>query len=412
MISVSTVFAQGSSQIYRKKNELSKLKAEINTLQDQLKSKSQKERESFNVLENYNKQSFLLRNLISNLKSEEQLKESQISSNEIKITGLRKDIRRLKENYSKYVVSVYRNGSPDDWVSLLDADSFEQALLRYKYIKRFSERRLKDLYTLKDKKDSLNSVQDRLEKEKHDKILLTAQKQEEEKNLNDKRKERKKILKAIRNDKVALLSQINAKKDAELKIRNLINKLIEEAEIRRKAEEARLAAARARASKSKNKVAETKNTVPVKVKEYDVDLSTAGFSSFSSLKGKLNWPVSKGSVVKKFGENRNSKLNTVTLNYGVDIKTQPDEKVISVAEGVVSAIDWLPGYGSVIIITHKGDYRTVYSHLSDIYVKEGDKVRLGTILGKVGESIEGYVLHFEIWNSRDKQNPENWLARR
>ena len=141
-------------------------------------------------------------------------------------------------------------------------------------------------------------------------------------------------------------------------------------------------------------------------------MSTSEFSNFSSLKGRLNWPVNKGTIVKRFGENRNSKLNTVTLNYGVDIKTQPDEKVIAVAEGVVSAIDWLPGYGSVIIITHKGDFRTVYSHLSDIYVKEGDKVNLGTALGKVGESIEGNVLHFEIWNSRDKQNPEIWLAKR
>ena len=66
----------------------------------------------------------------------------------------------------------------------------------------------------------------------------------------------------------------------------------------------------------------------------------------------------------------------------------------------------------MIIITHKGGYRTVYSHLSDIYVKEGDIVKLGFVIGKVGESIEGNVLHFEIWNSREKQNPEVWLARR
>jgi murein hydrolase activator len=75
-------------------------------------------------------------------------------------------------------------------------------------------------------------------------------------------------------------------------------------------------------------------------------------------------------------------------------------------------IDWLPGYGSVVIVTHKGDFRTVYSHLSEIYVREGDKVRLGSLIGKVGESLEGNVLHFEIWNSRNKQDPENWLAKR
>ena len=411
VVCVLNLSAQENNRITSKKNELSRIKDEIATLQNRLKLKSKKERESYNVLENYNKQSYLLRKLISNLKYEEYLKEKQISANENRTATLQKDIVVLKKNYSKYVVSVYKHGSLDDWISILDADSFEQALLRYKYLKRFSERRLKDLRSLKDKKDSLIAVKARLEKEKKDKILLTDQKQEEEKNLGVKRAERRSILKAIRNDKNTLLSEIKAKKEAEGRIQDLINNLIEEAERKKKEEEARLAANRINAGGKKLPETGTETESSAE-KEYDVDLSTAGFSSFSSLKGRLNWPVGSGRIVKKFGENRNTRLNTVTLNYGVDIKTSPDEKVIAVAEGVVSAIDWLPGYGSVIIITHKGGYRTVYSHLSDIYVKEGDKVKLGFVIGKVGESIEGNVLHFEIWNSREKQNPEVWLARR
>ncbi len=411
LVCVLNLSAQENNRIAAKKNELSRIKDEITSLQNRLKLKTRKERESYNVLENYNKQNFLLRKLISNLLYEEQLKEKQISVNESRISGLQEDISVLKKNYSKYVVSVYKHGSLNDWVSILDADSFEQALLRYKYLKRFSERRLKDLRTLKDKKVSLTAVKVRLEKEKRDKILLADQKQQEEKNLQEKRAERRSILKRIRNDKNALLSEIKAKKDAESRIQDIISNLIEEAERKKKEEEARLAARKMNAGE--RKLAEAgSGTESTPEKEYDIDLSTAGFSSFSSLKGRLNWPVRSGRIVKKFGENRNARLNTVTLNYGVDIKTSPDEKVIAVAEGVVSAIDWLPGYGSVIIVTHKGDYRTVYSHLSDIYVKEGDKVKLGTVLGKVGESIEGNVLHFEIWNSREKQNPELWLARR
>ncbi len=260
-LSAASLVAQEGSQIYKKKNELSKIKDEINYLQNQLKLKSKKERESFNVLENYNKQSFLLHSLISKLQSEEQDLELQISTNEAKVSGLRKDISSLKENYSKYVVSAYEHGELDDWVSLLDADSFEQAFLRYKYLKKFSERRQKDLYTLKVKKDSLNIVKARLESDKQDKILLSDQKQSEEKNLNLKRKERKEIIKTIRNDKEALLSQIDAKKGAELKIKNLINKLIEEAELKRKAEEARIAAEKARKAKNKKLAVPNNNTV-------------------------------------------------------------------------------------------------------------------------------------------------------
>ena len=86
--------------------------------------------------------------------------------------------------------------------------------------------------------------------------------------------------------------------------------------------------------------------------------------------------------------------------------------VKSAAEGVVSAIDWIPGYGTVIIITHKEGFRTVYSHLSEVFVKEGDKVKLGSVIAQIGESIEGNIVHFEIWNSRINQNPEIWLAKK
>jgi len=126
----------------------------------------------------------------------------------------------------------------------------------------------------------------------------------------------------------------------------------------------------------------------------------------------MRWPVRKGKVIKKFGKNRNRRLNTVTVNYGIDIKVFSDMNVKSVAEGVVSAIDWIPGYGSVVIVSHKGNYRTVYSHLDKIYVSEGDRINSNFGIGKVGESINGYILHFEIWKSRKNQNPEVWLARR
>ena len=130
------------------------------------------------------------------------------------------------------------------------------------------------------------------------------------------------------------------------------------------------------------------------------------------MKGKLAWPVKGGKIIRKFGENRNQKLNTVTLNYGVDIKAFGDLSVKCVASGVVSVIDYIPGYGSVIIVTHKGDYRTVYSHLSEIYINEGDKVISGSLSAKIGESLDGNILHFELWNSRKNQNPELWFAKR
>jgi septal ring factor EnvC (AmiA/AmiB activator) len=399
--------------ISQKKNELSKVQQEISSLEKELKFKALKEKESYNTLDNYNRQSYLLHKLINSLKADETEMDLQISGTQSNIEELQNETNLLKMNYSKYIIAIYKHGKPDYWASVLDANSLEQAILRYKYLKKFSDQRERDLERLQNKKNELLSAKQNLETERNEKMLLAAQKSGEEKILEVKRVEREKILNTIKNSKSALKSELDAKKNAEGKIQNMISKLIAEAELRRKAEEQRIEKEKLKAG-SKKLVSKSNNEGPDinEEKIYDVNFSNSESSSFSALKGRLNWPVIRGKIIRNFGENRNEKLNTVTLNYGIDIKTSSDADVRSVADGVVSAIDWLPGYGSVLILTHKGDFRTVYSHLSEIFVKEGDRVNAGSVVGKVGESLEGNILHFEIWNSRNNQNPENWLARK
>jgi len=388
--------------ISKKKNELQDIRDEITKLENQIKQQTKKEKESFSAVENYNKQSFLLNKIVSQLRNEEKKKQEEITTSLKSISIIEKQIKLLQKNYEKYFVAIYKYGEKDDLALIFDSESFEQAAIRVKYLQRFSEKRENDLKKFEEAKEEFLLLKVKLEKEKKEKAVLVSEKEKEQSGLKTKLTEKQKILKAIRNNKSELKKELQAKKNAEGQIRNLITKLIEEAE--RKKEEERLA------SLNKNETG-LKNENPVST-SYDIDLSTSGFETFSNLKGKLGWPVANGKVIRKFGENKNKSLNTVTMNYGVDIKASGDLGVKSVAGGVVSVIDYIPGYGSVIIVTHKDNYRTVYSHLSEIYISEGDKVRAGSLLAKVGESIEGNILHFEIWNSRNNQNPELWLTKR
>ncbi|HED08592.1 MAG TPA: hypothetical protein ENI57_10790 [Ignavibacteria bacterium] len=398
LISIFFIGLTQQKKIKEKKEELSGIKKEIRLLENQYKRKSKKEKKSYASFLNFNKQNYLLNKLIGSLKKQEAGKEKQIKRTKSNISNLKKEIKILRKNYSKYVVSIYKYGQPSEWSIFFDLNSLQRLFLRYKYLKEFSKRRKKDLEKLKTSKAILQNLKTKLEKEKREKQLLVRQKQKEEKNLTKKIWESNKVLRAIRKDKSELKKEISAKKLAKVRISNLITKLIERD--RKRAEEERLARLK------------TKNDINAEPGDYNVDLSTAGFSSFASLKGRMRWPVRKGKVIKKFGKNRNRRLNTVTVNYGIDIKVFSDMNVKSVAEGVVSAIDWIPGYGSVVIVSHKGNYRTVYSHLDKIYVSEGDRINSNFGIGKVGESINGYILHFEIWKSRKNQNPEVWLARR
>jgi septal ring factor EnvC (AmiA/AmiB activator) len=405
-------------EIKEKNQELDGIRNEITSLEKELRSISNKEKQSAETIEKFNRQNFLINKLISSLKQEELKKDNDIKSLQREISRLEKEETRLKDNYANYVRSLYKGISKNEWSYLIGAESIQQAVLRYYYLRRFSAQRKKDLVYLEENRLAQISTQKVLQKEKKEKTVLRNAKESEEKNLTQKISERKKILTQLKKNKTLITRDIASKKQAEKVIRSLITRLIEKEEARKREE------ARRREEQRKKELAKTdskKSTfptpkAPTKIVETEDFITpediTQGFSSFSNLRGRLGWPVKRGSVMRKFGENKNPKLNTVTLNYGIDIEVKGDYSVFSVGEGVVSAIDWIPGYGSVLILTHKDGYRTVYGHLDRISVNEGEKVTRGQVIGQVGESLEGYILHFEIWNQRKNQNPEVWLARR
>jgi murein DD-endopeptidase MepM/ murein hydrolase activator NlpD len=129
-------------------------------------------------------------------------------------------------------------------------------------------------------------------------------------------------------------------------------------------------------------------------------------------KGKLIWPVTGGKVVAEFGNQVHPVMKTITTNTGIDIATQENSPIRCVADGEVALIHWLPSYGNLIIINHGHGYRTVYAHLDEINVIAGQKIREGEVMAKSSGSISGDLLHFEIWQEKEKQNPREWLARR
>jgi len=397
-----------TTQIDSRKEELNKLKDEISRLENELAQKNKKEKKTLEGFNNISKQNFLVNKLLTNLRSEEAQKENEIRESVSNISAIENEIDQLQKNYAKYVAATYKNGKHTEWETILDANTFQQAVIRLEYLKRFSVSREKDLVKLKTNKNDLLIAKAKLEAEKKIKEILTEQKEVEEKTLSKKLKTQKSILAGIKKDKKIVSKSINDKRKSEQKIRDLIVKMVEEAEAKRKREE------ELRLKKPETVVANETSTITKKeteTGEFNFDLSTSNFASFSELKGKLNWPISRGKVVRKFGESLNPKLKTLTVNYGIDIRASGDKTVKCVAEGVISAIEWLPGYGTVLIISHKGNYRTVYGHLSEVFINEGDKIKTGGVIAKVGESVEGNILHFEVWNGRQNVNPEIWLRK-
>ena len=69
------------------------------------------------------------------------------------------------------------------------------------------------------------------------------------------------------------------------------------------------------------------------------------------------------------------------------------------------------GYGQVVFIDHGGGYATVYAHMSRIQVDEGDIVKKGAMIGKVGMTgvATGPHLHFEVRVNGEARNPLKYL---
>lgn len=393
---VSLLYGQTADAIRLKNQELDKIKKDISALENDLQTKSKKERESLKALENINQQNLLLNRLVNNLLGEEKEKGEAIGQIEGEIAKVESHSSELKEKYARYIVWLYKNRGLSMWRFILDSDSFNQAIKRYRYLRYISDRNKKILNQLGESKFQLSQLKNKLENERGEKKRLAKLKMNEQENLRKKESEKKELLTLLKRDQKLITEEIGLKRRAENAIKSMIAKLIE--------------VDRERRAKIREKKAADKNSLAYKKNIQLFDYSA--FENFGQLRGRLGWPIKEGKIVRVFGENKNERLNTVTLNYGIDIAVKGEQNVLSVAEGIVSAIDWIPGYGSIIIITHRDEFRTVYGHVSDINVKEGERVKGGNPIGKVNESLEGKILHFEIWNERNYQNPEAWLARK
>ena len=187
----------------------------------------------------------------------------------------------------------------------------------------------------------------------------------------------------------------------------------QEAEARKKAAEARLAAAEkarkdrvAAAQKAADERAAMSNLTAedmnIRAPSY-VRISNA--NSFSRMQGRLKKPVS-GTLAGLFGQDRGDG----EVWKGVFYQTTP-AIVSSIAGGTVTYADELEGFGKVIVIDHGDGYISIYSGLSEIEVAKGYAVAAGNRLGISGTLPSGMEgLYLEVRYNGQAMNPLSWIS--
>lgn len=118
-------------------------------------------------------------------------------------------------------------------------------------------------------------------------------------------------------------------------------------------------------------------------------------------KWRFVWPV-KGEVFSLFGV-RNGKKHD-----GIDIAAPTGSPVFAAADGeVIYSDDGVRGYGNMVMLKHKDGFITIYAHNRENLVKDGEMVKKGNVVARLGNTghSSGPHLHFEVRKDKKPRNP-------
>ena len=333
--------------------------------------------------------------------------------------GMEKQIRRLEgelkekqQNYGKSVRSMYRrHSSQDKLLFILSADNFAQSLRRLRYLREYAAWQKKLAADITDKQSEITQKRNELIQTRKEKLALRSEQEQEQHKLQTEEANQQKEVKELNKKKSELQAQLRKKRKQAQQLDRMIEqqiaKEIAEAEAKARAERERLAKA------NKGKATDTERKADVKGGYAMTKVERALSANFAGNRGRLPYPVTgPHTIVASFGEQQHEELKYVrTNNNGIDIQTSPGADARAVFNGEVTRIFVVPGFNNSVIVRH-GNYLTVYSNLSQVYVKAGDKVSTRQAIGKIFSDTEdgnSTVLHFQLWKEKTKLNPEPWL---
>ncbi|WRH69149.1 MAG: M23 family metallopeptidase [Planktothrix sp. GU0601_MAG3] len=114
-------------------------------------------------------------------------------------------------------------------------------------------------------------------------------------------------------------------------------------------------------------------------------------------------------ITSLFGWRQHPVLGYGRFHTGIDLGADEGTPVVASYSGQVSVADWLGGYGMAVVLNHsEKSQETLYGHLSELFVKPGELVKQGEVIGRVGSTgvSTGPHLHFEL----RKLTSQGWVA--
>lgn len=380
---------QDKAELQKERDRISNEISLTNKLLKETRSTRNKEEAELSLI---NKKIHLREDLISSLRGEVSMYNRKIKANKADIEKLEGEIEIQKANYAKAIKLAQRtNRNEDKLMYIFASQDFFQAVRRVRSLQQYAKYRQDQVIQIKKSQEDLNTLNQSLLDVIEEKDVILGSEQKAKADLSDDFKDQQKAVSGLKQEEKSLTKKL---KDQEKK-RNKLNKEIQ-----------RIIEAEIRASKKGN------DGVFALTPE-----AAALSANFESNKGKLPWPVERGVITSRFGNNPHPVLGGITVpNNGINIATNSKAIVRTIFEGTVSAVFSIPGAGQNVIINH-GGYRTVYSNLQEVLVTKNQKVDSKQSIGSVltDEATGKTEAHLEIWkvdqSGTSKQNPAVWILK-
>ena len=367
-----------------------KLKKEIKQINNLLFSNTKNRKIALNEVENIETRLNVRLELIKVTNQQANLLTRRININQRNIENQRKELDELKKEYAKMIQKSYASKSLQNRLMFLfSSDNFLQAYRRIQYLKQYARYRRKQGLQISEKTKLLQNLNQVLIEENEMKTKLINDNREIRKKLVQEQKKQQELINTLRLKQSSLRTQIEKKQKQRQRIDKEINRLIREA------------------------IAESNRISGKKSREIFQLTPEAKLiaENFQENKGRLPWPLEKGVVTQGFGRQRHPVVKTTIIqSNGVTISTEPFAKVRAVFEGEVMSVIIIKGSNPSVLIRH-GSYITLYTNLSKLYVKKGEKVSSKQVIGEVftNQQTGRTQLQFGIFNNIKALNPKDWV---
>ncbi len=401
------MWAQDSQQ-EKLEQRKAQIQQEIRDNEKMLQSVKKKEKSAVNVFLIQANKIKLKEKLINTTAKQEKLLSNDMYINQVQVNKLKKELTVLKEDYSKMILKSYKSRSEQSRAMfILSSESFLQAYKRAQYLKQYTTFRKNQGLEIQSKSAQLLDFNAKLDGQRQVKKKIIAENQKEKQSLEVEKKEQQKLVNAIKKDKNKIIADTKSKQAEAKRIDRQIDRLIREA----------IAEANRKAAAEKAKDNPGSTTTVTAVSSSKIALTPEGkilAADFKANRGKLPWPVEKGFVSLKYGNQPHPLYPDLTVhNSGVEITTEQGANARAVFEGEVSTVMVLSPVNRAVVIQH-GDYFTVYQNLSQVFVTKGDKVNIKQSIGKVRTSGDSgkTIIKFLILQNTTNSDPEGWLQNR